>query len=247
MKTATTVAISVATAPFASGQIGSTALASSEPPQDILEGALTIAQADSMYVQAINELSAWKLAFDITPRNALFSVTLDSLVGLTYKQVKTESARFGGDLTLTIDIRTKLLLAVQFVIGWCWDDRLHVESTIFDARFPAYPQIVSPRSLNGATSPMVIPRTMMAWELLRLDQTNQVFKDEVVIDSGWPPESPGRCYWHYQGCSQASWIKDKDSLVYRCTQVIEASSCESSDQHTLDLSYVPVDTEAKPS
>lgn len=236
LKTVGAVAVGAATAPLTPPHETYATTVPVEVPPDVIETALNIAKADPMYQQAITELKAWSLEFDDTAKDARLPSVQGSLVGLALHNRTTTSPRFGGDLALTTDLGTQSLRAVQFVLGWSWTDRLHIEGTTFDVRLPLYPEIVNPCALGGQPSPLVRPRHVRAWDFLRPDPPPE--KPEEMVNVGWSPETPGTCYWHYNGCMEAAWIQDGDVTIYRCTKVVEEQACDPKPQRVLELTYV---------
>lgn len=236
LKAIGTAAVSAATASLLSSHRASAETIPTETPPEFVEAALVVTRSDPMFVQAIDELRVWNLEFDITAKSTSLSSMQNSLVGLIYHQVKTDSPRFGGDLVVTVDLSKGLLLAVQYVFGWCLNSRLSVQSTTFDARLPLYREPRDGRSVDQE-SPLIRPRAVRGWDFLREDDFVPLTPEEMAI-VGWPPETSKTCYWHYKGCSAAAWVKEEDgTLLLRCAQVIEEKSCKPDVKRLIDIDY----------
>ena len=182
---------------------------------------LAIAAGDAMFQEALVELQAAGFGFDLSPLAAQFATVQDNLVGMVIKHNLSLSNRFGVDLILTADLEAGTLFLLQWVIGWSLVDSLEVVSDVFDSRLPLKAEARSPR-VQYATPPLMIrPRIEQSWSFWR-PGSPPIQPSDLVL-TGWPPgpEALNSGYWHYGGCSAATWVSDGLALYYLASQLSE--------------------------
>ncbi len=196
-------------------------LAARVPGPEELAPAVEIAVRDAMFQEAMAELGALGLSFEIAPDLIVFASMQDTLTGFVLPHSQSPSRRMGATLTLTVDIAQGLVTSIHMLTGWSLVDVLEVASFTFDARDPLYEEARSGRIPYDTPPALLRPRREMYWSFPRPDSPPMT--DADLVETGWPPhaEDPAAGYWHYGGCSQATWMVEREAWVYRGVQVRE--------------------------
>lgn len=217
------VAAAPAPAPFG-------ALVTAPPPPGVAQ---TIAAASPLVHQALAELKAYDLVFDVKPTNFVHAGDHGSLVGLTLRHRQSPSRRTGADLILTVDGQANSLVAVQFLVAWCLDGSLELQSTLLDLRRGEY-QVPWTESRPPTELPIMRkPRRVHHWTFVH----DAPPPPESLPASGWPPDRPERCEWYYHGCIGTEWAEEHGLLFQRARQVAEQRSCQPDPRHVVELGY----------
>jgi hypothetical protein len=188
-----------------------------------------IAAASPLLQQAVSELTTLQFAFALD--GAHFHHTSDYLgfVGLILPHRSASSRRCGVDLVLTVDMQARALTAVHYVIGWCLEGSLELNSGILDG---SPPELLQTR---GGVIVVPAPRHDRQWTFARNSASIDPPPNPLPID-GWPPDASAACPWYYGGCITTAWAASGNVVIQRGTQVIETHSCQPGQTRTLNLS-----------
>ena len=205
------------------------------PIEDIRK-ALEIAKKAPMFQEAITELEAINIRFNIVPESVSASSAQGDLVGLLLHQSSSPSRRLGADLLLTVDLSKEILNIVQYLVGWCLVKSTKLKSVIFDIRFPLYEKLREDTVKYETPPNMIRPRKEHHWSLSR--PNSPPVRPEDLVEFGWPPEAPDSHFWYFDGCTSPGWTVYREANHFRCAQAGEHQSDDARQQPVLDLVYI---------
>lgn len=214
-----------------------TAAAAPLPPEAIA----AIVTASPLFQEVLGELQVYNIGFDVTPTN--FHPTSDqgNLVGMRLQHHQAPSPRTGADLILTVDRQASLLVAVQYLIGWCLASSLEIHCTLLDQRRGEYEQPCPKQRPLTAPPIMHRPRLERHWTF-PLNHTRPS-QPEQVPATGWPPDDPSRRFWQYQGGSGIEWATVHGLAVQRATQVQAQRSNQPDEQRVVNLDFTDFESD----
>ena len=209
---------------------------SQDIPIEEIRKALEIAKKESMFQEAVVELEALNIQFNIVPEAVSASSAQGDLVGLLLHQSSSPSRRMGADLILTVDMSKEILNIVQYLVGWCLVKSTKLKSVIFDIRFPLYEKLREDRIKYDTPPKMTRPRKEHHWSFSR--PNSPPLRPEDLVEFGWPPETTDSHFWYFDGCISPGWTVYREANHFLCAQVGEHQSDDSRQQRVLDLAYI---------
>lgn len=191
-----------------------------------------IASSAPLFRYVLGILQAHHFTFDASVDSFNYASEQERYAGLTLHHRETRSRRTGADLVLTVDMQSSILISVQYIIGWCLDCSLEVQSTVWDVRLEL-PRQGYGRKPTPKPEDVTWPQQDQHWTLRRAPK--EVTQSGTSLADDWPSDPPEACHWFYLGQHTTDWVTTNGQLSYRCTQVVEERSCQPEQKRTLAL------------